>query len=96
MKIKSIKYGKRKGRPDVDFGTSPVPKKVTVELTLAEATYLSKLLGKQSWNTAEDAAPGMNSGIITSNVYYGLCEVLNASFSDGDTDAVSYLAKLNK
>lgn len=95
MKIKQIKYGMRKGKPDAEFGRTPVPKKITVELSLAEITYLSKLIGKQSWNSAEEVAPGVG-GAVTSNIYDGCCEVLNASFYSGDDDAVRYVQRRRK
>lgn len=92
MKIKKIKYGKRKGKGDMEYGKTPVPKKVTMEFSLAEITYLSKLIGKQSWNTAEEIAPDFG-GKVTSEIYGGCCEVLNRSFYDGDNDAVKYVQK---
>lgn len=74
MKIKTIKMGK-KGEPS----------KVTVEMTLAEATYIAKFTGKQNGITANEILGGCGDE-VNSEVYGALTGDFFNRFWDGGVD----------
>jgi hypothetical protein len=85
MRIIKVKYGKK--THDNDGFDAPTPKSVNVELTLAEATFISKVFGEMNSISAEEVFSGADA--VHLEIYNCLNgDFLNRHFFDGADDAV--------
>lgn len=89
MRIKSVKFGKKTHKND--GYDAPTPKTILVEMTLAEATFISKTLGKMNYIKAEEVFKG--GAIPHSEIYDCLNgDFFNRHFYSGDDDAVRVIS----
>lgn len=70
MKIKTIEY-------DED----ELPETVTVRMSVAEAAFLSKTVGKQTHAAAEEIMA--DGGTHSSNIYNAMCLIFNTHWFSG-------------
>jgi len=72
----------------IDLDDEEMPERVTVELTHDEAAYIATMVGKHSFNSAEQVMPGggyLNSAI--SDALNGT--VFNRFYEDGLAEAIA-------